>query len=128
MRISLMKASIAVAAGLVLALAIAACGDDNGGGGGAKKGGTLTTLDVAGGVDSLDPGYWYYQQDYAQLFNTTQRALYGWKPDETKPTPDLATDLAKSSNGGKTLTITIRDDVKYSAPLQNRTVKSADVK
>jgi peptide/nickel transport system substrate-binding protein len=126
MRISLLKASIAVAAALAAALLIAACG--GGGGGEAKKGGTAKILDTAGGIDSLDPGYWYYQTDYEQVGNTTQRWLYGWKPDQTTPTPDLATALPKASNGDKTLTITIKSGIKYSPPLQNRTVKAADIK
>jgi peptide/nickel transport system substrate-binding protein len=126
MRITALKASIAVFAALAAALVIAACG--GGGGGEAKKGGTLKVLDTAGGVDSLDPGYWYYQADYEELGNTTQRELYGWKPDETTPTPDLAEALPAVSNGGKTITIKIKSGVKYSAPLQNRTVKAADFK
>jgi peptide/nickel transport system substrate-binding protein len=124
---SALKASIAVFAALAAALVVAACGG-GGGGGAAKSGGTLKVLDTAGSVDSLDPGYWYYQTDYQELYQTTQRALYGWKPDESKPTPDLAESLPKVSNGGKTITIKIRSGIKYSAPLQNRTVKAADVK
>jgi peptide/nickel transport system substrate-binding protein len=127
MRISLLKASITVTTALALAVGIAACGGD-GGGGEAKKGGTLKVLDTAGGIDSLDPGYWYYQADYQEVVNTTQRNLYGWKPDESKPTPDLAEDLPKLSNGGKTITIKIKSGIKYSPPLQNQTVKSADIK
>jgi peptide/nickel transport system substrate-binding protein len=127
MPISALKASIAVFAALAAALVVAACGG-GGGGGEAKSGGTLKILDTAGGVDSLDPGYWYYQSDYQEVYQTTQRALYGFKPDETKPTPDLAESLPKVSNGGKTLTIKIKSGIKYSAPLQNRTVKAADVK
>ncbi len=127
-RISLLKASIAAVAVLALAVTVAACGDDDGGGGSAKQGGTLSVLDTAGSVDSLDPGYWYYQSDYQELGNTTQRWLYGWKPDETKPTPDLAEDLPEVSNGGKTVTIKIKSGIKYSAPLQAQTVKSADIK
>jgi peptide/nickel transport system substrate-binding protein len=126
MRTSLLKASIALAVAVALAVGISACGGD--GGAEAKSGGTLKILDTAGGVDSLDPGYWYYQQDFAQLDNTTQRQLYGWKPDETKPTPDLAEDLPKVSNAGKMVTIKIKSGIKYSPPLQNRTVKSADIK
>jgi peptide/nickel transport system substrate-binding protein len=126
MRTWLPKVLIPVAACLAAALGIAACG--GGGGGGKKSGGTVTTLDVAGGVDSLDPGYWYYQQDFAQLGNTTQRQLYGWKPNEDKPTPDLATDPPKISSDRKTITVTIQSGIKYSAPLQNRNVKTADVK
>jgi peptide/nickel transport system substrate-binding protein len=130
MPISFLKASIAVLAAIAAALAIAACGSDNGGGGGgeAKSGGTLKVLDTAGGIDSLDPGYWYYQSDYQEVGNTTQRQLYGWKPDSTTPTPDLAEDMPAVSNGGKTLTIKIKPGIKYSAPLQTRTVSSKDFK
>jgi len=127
MRFSLLKTSIAVVAALAAALLIAACGG-GGGGGEAQKGGTAKMLDTAGGVDSIDPGYWYYQSDYEELGNTTQRWLYGWKPDESKPTPDLATGPPKTSNGNKTITVTIKSGIKYSAPLQNRTVKTADIK
>jgi peptide/nickel transport system substrate-binding protein len=127
MPISALKASIAVFAALAAALVVAACGGGNGGGE-AKSGGTLKVLDTAGGIDSLDPGYWYYQSDYQEVVQTTQRQLYGWKPDETKPTPDLATGPPKVSNGNKTITIKIKNNIKYSAPLQNRTVKAADIK
>jgi hypothetical protein len=81
----------------VLALVAAGCGGGGGGGGGGssqstsgKTGGTITILDSAGSVDSLDPGYWYYQTDYEELGQTTQRWLYGWKPNDTAPTPDIA--------------------------------------
>ncbi len=125
MPIPALKASIAVFAALAAALVVAACG--GGGGGEAKKGGTLKVLDTAGSIDNLDPGYWYYQTDYTEVV-PTQRQLYGWKPSDTKPTPDLATALPVISNGGKTITVTIKPGVKYSAPLQNRTVKAADIK
>src|SRR5919197_5797450 len=92
-----------IAAVAVLALAVAGCG----GGGKAKQGGTVTILDTAGGIDSLDPGYWYYQTDYKEVGNTTQRWLYGWKPSETTPTPDLALALPQVSDGGKTITVKI---------------------
>ena len=39
---------------------------------GAQKGGSLTVLSLAD-VDSLDPGYWYYQYDYMALAQPTQR-------------------------------------------------------
>jgi peptide/nickel transport system substrate-binding protein len=126
MRTSIVKVFSALAAVAALTLGVAACGG-GGGGGEAKKGGTLKVLDTAGGIDSLDPGYWYYQSDYQEVYNTTQRSLYGWKPDETKPTPDVAEALPETSNG-KTFTIKIKSGIKYSAPLQTRTVKSADVK
>jgi peptide/nickel transport system substrate-binding protein len=126
MRIPLLKASI-VAACLAAALLVVACGDGDGGDGGATTGGTLEILETAGGVDSLDPGYWYYQTDYENL-GPTQRWLYGWKPDDKKPRPDLAEGLPDVTNGGKTLTIKIKSGIKYSAPLDDREVTSADVK
>ncbi|MBX5468668.1 MAG: hypothetical protein IRZ21_02080 [Thermoleophilaceae bacterium] len=119
----------------VLALVAAGCGggnDNNGGGGGnaatGKKGGTLTIVDTAGGVDSLDPGYWYYQTDYLELAQPTQRWLYSWGPTDTKPRPDLAEGMPQVADGGKTLTIKIKQGVKYSPPLQDRTVSSKDIK
>jgi peptide/nickel transport system substrate-binding protein len=124
---------------VVLALVVAACGggDDNGGGnkGGAapntgktgKKGGTLTVMAI-GDIDSPDPGYWYYVTDQQWLWLPAQRSLYSWKPDSNTPSPDLATAPPQVSDGGKTLTIKIRPDVKYSPPLQDRTVKAADIK
>jgi len=93
-----------------------------------KTGGAVTLLEVAGGVDSLDPGYWYYQTDYVDLYQTTQRALYGWTPTAKSPIPDLATGQPALSNGGKTLTFHIRTGVHYSAPLQKQTVAAADIK
>jgi peptide/nickel transport system substrate-binding protein len=119
---------VAVAAATIT---ISACGKSSSSGTAgraAKNGGTLTVLDVAGGVDSLDPGYWYYQADYSDLSQPTQRQLYGWPPAATSPVPDLATTLPKVSNGGKTLTITIKQGIRYSPPLQRRTVTAADIK
>src|SRR5215467_16395175 len=121
----------------VLALVAAGCGSGGGstGGGGAssqatsgKTGGTGTILDSAGSVDSLDPGYWYYQTDYEELGQTTQRWLYSWKPNSNVPTPDIAQGMPQISNGGKTLTIKLKSGIKYSPPLQNQTVKAADIK
>jgi peptide/nickel transport system substrate-binding protein len=112
---------------LAAALLATGCGSGSSGGGG-KKGGELTVLEAAGGVDNLDPGYWYYQTDYEDLWQTTQRALYGWPAPAKQPTPDLATGLPKISNGGKTLTIKIKTGIKYAPPHQTRIVKSADFK
>src|SRR5918998_4702001 len=81
------------------AIVAAGCGGDDGGGGEGQKGGEVTVLDVAGGVDSLDPGYWYYQTDYMELGQTTQRQLYGWPAEATEPEPDLADGPPEVSNG-----------------------------
>jgi peptide/nickel transport system substrate-binding protein len=122
---------LVTAGGLALLLAAAlvasGCGSSSKSGGG-KKGGEVTILEAAGGVDSLDPGYWYYQTDYSNLAQTTQRQLYGWPPDAKEPAPDLATDKPAISNGGKTLTIKIKTGIKYAPPHQTRIVKSADFK
>jgi peptide/nickel transport system substrate-binding protein len=128
-----MKIRNAPRAALIVAVVIAAilvtgCGSSSSNSGTVKNGGTATILEVAGGVDSLDPGYWYYQTDYTDLGQTTQRWLYGWTPKSTSPVPDIATALPTVTDGGKTLMIHIRTGVHYSAPLQNREVTSADIK
>src|SRR3954469_6379303 len=126
----------------LVALVIAGCGggSDNkssgGSGGGkaattvtsgAKKGGHLDVLS-ASDVDSLDPGYWYYQYDYMALEQPTQRAVYSWEADKDTPTPDLAAAKPALSDGGKTLTIKIRPGIKYSPGPVKRTVKADDFK
>ena len=92
-----------------------------------KRGGHLDVLSIDD-ITSLDPGYWYYAYDYQALHHPTQRSLYGWKPNDTKPSPDLAAALPTTSADGKTVTIKIKPNIKYSPPLQDRAVKSADVK
>src|SRR4051812_20829064 len=111
---------------VVGALVASGCGSSDSGSG--KKGGEVTVLDIAGGVDGLDPGYWYYQTDYMELAQTTQRQLYGWPANAANPAPDLATGPPKVTNGGKQITVKIKSGIKYSPPLQNRTVKTADIK
>src|SRR3954454_13675447 len=130
-----MRKRMIVLAIVVLALLVAGCGggSDNksssGGGAatavtkGAKKGGHLDVLSL-GDVDSLDPGYWYYQYDYMALMEPTQRSLYGWEADKTSQTPDLASAQPQLTNGGKTITIKIRPGIKYSPGPVKRTVKA----
>jgi peptide/nickel transport system substrate-binding protein len=91
-----------------------------------SPGGLLTVMSLVD-VDSLDPGYWYYEYDYMALGQTTQRWLYAWEPDKTAPTPDVAAALPQTSPDGKTVTIPIRPGIRYSAPLAGRTVTAADV-
>jgi peptide/nickel transport system substrate-binding protein len=122
------KLVTAVGLSLLLAVALVASGCGSGTSGSGKQGGEVTILDAAGGVDSLDPGYWYYQNDYSDLAQTTQRQLYGWPPNAVDPAPDLAVAKPVISNGGKTITIKIKSGIKYAPPLQSRTVKSADFK
>ena len=103
-------------------LALAGCGDDDE----AKKGGTITVMGTDD-IQFMDPGAMYYQFDYMVLAQPGHRALYGWKGGDTKPVPDLATALPQVSDGGKTLTITLRKGVRFSPPV-NREVTSKDVK
>jgi len=128
-----MNASRRAVATLALASFVASgCGGKDGqgdasGDGAPKRGGEVTVLSL-GDVTSLDPGYWYYAYDHQALLQTTQRALYAFKPRDTTPTPDLAAGMPQTSSDGRTITIKIRSDVRYSPPLQDRTVTSADVK
>jgi peptide/nickel transport system substrate-binding protein len=92
-----------------------------------QRGGHLDVLSIDD-VTSLDPGYWYYAYDYQAIQHPTQRSLYGWQPTDTKPSPDLAASLPTTSADGKTVTIKIKPNIKYSPPLQNRAVSSKDVK
>jgi peptide/nickel transport system substrate-binding protein len=114
----------------IASIAIAGCGSStsSSGTGKAVKGGTATILWVAGGPDNLDPGYWYYQTDYSDLMQPTQRTLYSFPDQGNNPMPDLAAALPVVSNGGKTITVTIKSGIHYSPPLQNQTVTSADFK
>jgi peptide/nickel transport system substrate-binding protein len=122
------KRKTALVLSLLALAALVAAGCGSGSSSGGKQGGEVTILDSAGGIDSLDPGYWYYQTDYSEIAQPGHRWLYGWAPTDKKPRPDLATGPPVVSGGGKTITIKIRSGVKYSPPLQNRTVKSADIK
>lgn len=90
-----------------------------------KKGGTITVLSN-GDVDHIDPGQAYYQFTYAISY-VTQRPLLAYKPNSVDPVPDLAASTPTVSKDGKTVTVHIRPDVKFSPPV-NRLVTSADVK
>ncbi|MDP8943369.1 MAG: ABC transporter substrate-binding protein [Actinomycetota bacterium] len=110
-----------------LALMGAGCGEERDGGtAGGERGGTLTVLSQ-GDVDSLDPGFHYYQYDYMALSMPTQRALYGWRPQDTRPSPDLADGMPRVSADGRTVTVRIKPGIRYSDPV-NRAVASRDVK
>ena len=120
------------------AFVLAACGDDDEGGGGSdgdqttasvpegKKGGSVTVLS-AGDVDYMDPGQGFYTFTY-QIMYSMQRPLYYFSPeDPDKQIPDLAESDPEISEDAKTVTVKIKDNVKYSPPV-NRAVTAADVK
>ena len=60
--------------------------------------------------------------------SATQSPLEAYAPDDVEePTPLLATEPPTVSEDGKTITYTIRDDVKFSPPV-DRAATAADVK
>jgi len=75
--------------------------------------------------EHLDPGIAYFSVDYAVVF-ATQRPLYSQKPNSTESTPDMAASAPEISNGGKTVTVKLKEGVKFSPPV-NREVTSEDV-
>jgi peptide/nickel transport system substrate-binding protein len=90
------------------------------------KGGKLTML-WTDDVDNIDPGITYYQMGYMVSY-ATQRPLYSWKPDDGQtPVPDLAEAQPQISRDGRTVTVRIRDGVRFSPPV-DREVTSKDVK
>lgn len=91
-----------------------------------QKGGTLKASS-AEGFQHLDPGTAYFQGDYI-ITSIVHRQLYTYDPaDSSKVLPDLATGPAEVAPDGKTVTVKIRDNVKFGPPV-NRTVTSDDVK
>jgi peptide/nickel transport system substrate-binding protein len=97
---------------------------------GKTKGGNLTVYSSED-FEHLDPGESYFVLDY-QVDYATQRTLFGYMPNtSTALSPDLATVIPTTANGGitdggKTLTVHIRPNVHFSPPV-NRAVTSADV-
>lgn len=121
----LLKLILIPLAVVALAAAVSSCGSSSSSDS-AKSGGTLKVL-ANGDVDYIDPGASYFQFTYMVTY-ATQRPLFSWKPeDTTQPSPDLATKPAVVSSNGKKVSVTMRDDVKYSPPV-NRAATSADVK
>jgi peptide/nickel transport system substrate-binding protein len=92
---------------------------------GGTKGGTLTVYDHED-FQHLDPGQAYFSLDYEVIY-ATQTPLYMFPPNNsTQAVPLLASGPAAITNGGKTVTVHIRPNVRYSPPV-NRAVTSADV-
>jgi peptide/nickel transport system substrate-binding protein len=122
-----------------LSLGVAACGgSDNSSSGDnktntgtqvpekAKTGGKLTVL-WTGDVDFIDCGQTYYQMGKF-ICNATQKPLYSYKPDNgADMVPDLADGDPQVSEDGKTVTVKIKQGVKFSPPY-DKEVTSADVK
>ncbi|WP_091731621.1 ABC transporter substrate-binding protein [Nocardioides scoriae] len=148
MRITRKRAAAAMVA--VAALGLSACGSGGGGSSSGngdepelsnaaigkvvdesdEKGGTLTFGLAGEWGDTVDPGETYYGYSWDMLRNYA-RTLVMFKTEPGKAglelTPDLATDLGKSSDGGKTWTYTLRDGVKFEdgSPITAQDVKYA---
>ena len=127
---------LALGAIVALALAVSACGSDDSGDSSssssssasgefappteapcdAQQGGELTVIS-ASDVDYMDPGAAYYQYTlHGHLGDPVEPR--GLRADDVEePTPLLATDHPTVSEDGKTITYTLRDDVKYSPPV-----------
>jgi peptide/nickel transport system substrate-binding protein len=138
MRRMLLRLTLPVLVALFAAGVTACGGDDNGDATAgefeppteapddAVQGGTLEVL-ASGDVDYIDPGAAYYQYSY-QIDFATQRPLFSWPPPEVRtPQPDFAAEEPEISDDGKSVTITVRDDVRFSPPV-DRVATSADVK
>jgi peptide/nickel transport system substrate-binding protein len=134
------RGSAAVASLAVLAMTVAACGGAsktggspgsvsassglqalNPGTGPAQKGGTLNMLGV-GDVDYMD-----YNASYYTIGYLTQRLwlrdLYAYPAVPNKVdtvVPDLATGYPVTSDGGKTMTITLRSGVYWNTKPRRR--------
>jgi peptide/nickel transport system substrate-binding protein len=92
----------------------------------AKRGGSLTFLS-AGDIDFVDPGRTYYM--FANVVqNATQRTLYSYEPqDGMKAVPDLAAGPPKIAADKKTITVHLKSGIRFSPPV-DRAVTSGDVK
>jgi peptide/nickel transport system substrate-binding protein len=121
---------------LALTLGVAACGGDDdssseqgttsGTPAEGKKGGKLTAL-WAGDTDNIDPGVTYYQMG-TQIIRATQATLFAPKIDDAATNePQLAESDPQVAEDGCTVTVTIKDDVKFSPPV-DRAATSKDVK
>jgi peptide/nickel transport system substrate-binding protein len=92
---------------------------------GGKKGGTLQVLNETD-FEHIDPGIAYYSIDYEVVF-ATQRPLYSNKPNTaSEASPDMAAGPPEISSDNKTVTVKLREGIKFSPPV-NREVTSEDV-
>jgi peptide/nickel transport system substrate-binding protein len=91
------------------------------------KGGTLTVLNQAG-ISQLDPARIYTSGGGnipSLLFRTLTTRNRQQGQAGTKPAPDLATDLGTPSDGAKTWTYHLKDNVKFE---DGTPITAADVK
>jgi peptide/nickel transport system substrate-binding protein len=138
-----------MAASLVLALGMSACGGESGGDGGggeqttaafnAAVGKVLNPSDTKGGTlrlantgdwDSLDPAdtYYAYSWDFIRLYGRTL-TMFAPAPGKegTKLVPDLAEALGTPSDDAKTWTYKLKQGIKFEdgTPVTSKDVKYA---
>jgi peptide/nickel transport system substrate-binding protein len=117
--------SLLTTTALIIAMFATACGGGSGsnssGGGGTSssaggRGGTLTIL-ANSNWGTADPAKNYTLQEW-QLLIITHDGLVQFRSANgsagTELLPDLATDIPKPTNGGKTYVFTLRPGIKYS--------------
>jgi len=133
--------SLALGVAAATSLSVAACGSTSGSSSSSssssgaapaattpaegKQGGVLNQLGSSD-VDYLDPGHTYYTGGYQVAF-AIGRPLYGFKPGQADPVPDLAEAAPEIAADNKSITIKIRKGVKFGPPV-NREVTAKDVK
>jgi peptide/nickel transport system substrate-binding protein len=84
----------------------------------AKKGGTIYVLTQSEQWNQVDPQRNYTGEDLAFFGGTVMRGLTAYKfsadaAEGTSLVPDMATDLGKATDGGKTWAFTLRDGVTW---------------
>jgi oligopeptide transport system substrate-binding protein len=91
----------------------AACGDDDDGGngdGGAAKGGTITAATLQ--FETWDPHFSDFSQDISHFYKVW-RGLYFFDNDG-KPIPSMADGMPQVSQDGKTYTVKLKPNLKWS--------------
>lgn len=135
-----LASALALVAGGAL---VAGCGGDDEGGTDTGGGGTATTEGTVtkGGTyrmamvdlgysNGFDPSAEYTSVSWNIQSNLLVRPLVGYNHRSgaagNVPVPDLATAIPEPTDGGKTWTFTLKDGVKFGAPL-NRAITSKDI-
>jgi peptide/nickel transport system substrate-binding protein len=121
----LLKAFAGVTAAIVLVTACGANDQPAGQGGQVKPGGTLYLLSDSS-TQQYDPAK--SGSLVVTALGLVHRRLTSWKVapgQDTTIVPDLATDTGRPSDGGKTWTFTLKDNLKYN---DGSPIKSEDVK
>ncbi|MGQ0846435.1 MAG: ABC transporter substrate-binding protein [Sporichthyaceae bacterium] len=93
---------------------------------GAQKGGTVRMYAQID-YEHLDPARIYSNTEGELSNSLLTRTLTGWREEGLKSTlvGDLATDTGRTSDGGKTWTFTLRDNLLWE---DGQPIKSADIK